>query len=325
MAWKVYIKTYTGKKYDFTNRIGEIEWSDSTDQLGAEFTFTKLFSKWDENFDGNLIQPGCLFMLYNGKTLWFQGVITEIPINGSEYKGYDLSWYLNQSTTVIQFKKIRADKAIRQLCNKFEVPIGSISSMATNIKKVYKDESIADIINDILDTVKDETGTSHRIEMRSGKLYITNLKRIEIAPTFTDELGNKVPCVNSAEITGTRSIENLRNYVIYANTKDGSKGIKSIAKSQASINKYGLLSTVVTKDNLTTAKARQYAKNKLKSLNKVTVEFSCTMRGSSLIRPGRWIKFPAMGIGISGWYKVKSCTHRLVGDKYFVDVEMSNG
>lgn len=323
--WKVLIKSHDKtKSEDYTERIGEIEWSDSTDQLGAEFSFTTLFSKWDENYN-KTIAPGPLFLLYNDSTLWFQGVITETPINGGAYKGYDLSWYLNQSTTIIQFKKIRADKAIKQLCSKFGVPIGSISSMKTSIKKVYKDETPADIINDILDKVKDETGTKHRIEMQNGKLYITKLKRIEIKPTYVDELGETVPCVNAAEITGQMSIEKLRNYVQYATKKEKQKGVKATAKSSESIKKYGLLSTVYTKDKLTPAKARQYAKNKLKSLNKVEVTFSCRMPGSASIRPGRWIEFPEMGIGISGWYKVKSCTHKITGDKYFVELEMSNG
>ena len=324
MDWKVIIRKPSGVKYDFGSRVSNISWSDSTDQLGAEFSFSKPFSKWDENYDGRLIDCGDLFLLYYKSDLVFQGVITEISLNGTEFRGYDLAWYLNQSETIIQFKNIRADKAIKQLLNKFEVPIGSIAPMKTTIKKVYKDETIADIINDIVNKVEDETDNNYRIEMRKGKFYIINLKRIEIKPTYKDELGNSIPCVNSAQISGTKNIEELRNYVIYANTKDGSKGIKSIAKSQASINKYGLLSVVETQENLTAAKAKQRAKNRLKRLNKPAINFTCEMRGNYTIRPGRWIEFPRTDVGIKGWYKVKSCTHTINNGIYTVSLEMSN-
>lgn len=324
--WRAEITKTDGKVEDITQRVGSVRWSDSTDQLGAEFSFSIPFSKWDENFKSLSIAPGSLFRLYNGSTLWFQGIITTTPVNDSEYSGYDLSWYLNQSTTTIQFKKIRADKAIKQLCSKFGVPVGTISTMKTTIKATYKDKTPADIIKSILKKAKAETGVSHRLEMKNGKLCITKLSRIEITPTYIDELGRRIPCVNTAEITGSRSIEEMKNSVTYTGKAKGKKKktVKVTAKSSLSIKKYGLISTVVSADNLTTAKARQRAKNKLKSLNKVTVTLDCRMRGSILIRPGRWIQFPKSGIGASGWFKVKSCTHEIVGDDYFVEMEMTN-
>ena len=86
MDWKVIIRKPSGVKYDFGSRVSNISWSDSTDQLGAEFSFSKPFSKWDKNYDGRLIDCGDLFLLYYKSDLVFQGVITEISLNGTEFR-----------------------------------------------------------------------------------------------------------------------------------------------------------------------------------------------------------------------------------------------
>lgn len=325
MGWTFSIKHAGNKTWsDWTARVGTVSWTESTDQLGAEFTFTVPFSKWDNRFDGHKIKCGDLFKIEKGKTIWNVGVITETPINGSEYKGYDFAWYLNQSETIMQFKKIRADKAIEQICKKFGVDYVKLPSMAVTIKKVYKDMTPADIIRDIINKVENETDTDLRLEMWKNKLRITKTTSLHIKPTFKDELGRTIPCQNTAEITGTKSIENMRNYVIYASSSDKKKGIKGIAKSEKSIGKYGLLSVVETKDKLTSAKAKQYAKNKLKKLNKVTTTFSCRMMGNPDIKPGRRLYFEKTGYNIKGWYKITSVTHTINNGVHTVEMEMSN-
>lgn len=325
MGWKFKIKHHGGKWWDWTSRVGNVTWTESLDQLGAEFTFTIPFSKWDNRFNAHKIKCGDIFMIQKGSTTWNVGVITETPINGSDYKGYDFSWYLNQSETIVQFKSIGADKAIRQLCKKYDVPIKSLSpSLKTAIKKVYKDQTVSEIIKDIIKKAEAETGNDYRLEMYRDKLRVIDLKTTHINPTFKDELGRKIPCVNTAEITGTKSIENMRNYIIYASSGDKKKGIKGIAKSQKSIKKYGLLTAVETKDKLTPAKAKQYAKNKLKKLNKVTISFSVHMRGAISIKAGRRIYFEKTGYNIKGWFKVTSVTHTINNGIHTVDMEMSN-
>lgn len=320
--WVVKIK-HDGKWVNYSSRIGSISWTDSTDQLGAEFTFSMPFSKWDSNFKKKL-SCGDIFLLKKGDTEVLRGVITEIPVNGSEYKGYDFAWYLNQSETIVQFKKISAKKAIEQLCKKYDVPYMKLPEMNTQIKKVYKDETIANIIADIIEQHEDETDKNYRIEMKDGKLHIFHTLTAKITPHYWDEYGKKHKCTETAEITGTKSIENLRNYIIYANKNDKKKGIKAIVKSSKSIKKYGLLSDVTVADNLTSAKARQRAKNRLSRLNKITTEFSVKMMGSIAVRAGRKIEFDKVGIGISGWYKIKSVTHHIENGIHTCEMEMTN-
>lgn len=314
-------RIHNGKAEYITKKVGNLTWSDSMDSLGMEFSFSLPHSYFDKQFKGRLYN-GDIIVIYNGKTEILRGVITQVPINGDDYSGYDFAWYLNKSETIIQFKKIAADKAIRKLCNKFDVPIAELPKMATSISKLYKDMVVSDILKDILKKVKNETGQGYRMEMNKGKLHIVKSGYIKVKPTYTDRTGRKIACSKAASITGSRSIEELRNQVIVAVTDEKKAQVKATAKSSSSIKKYGLLSAVETKDKLTAAKARNIAKNKLKELNRVAVEFTAEMPGNNAVRAGRKLYFDRPEVGVKGWYKVKSCTHTVNNGVHWMSCEM---
>ncbi len=310
-----------GKAEYITKRTGNLSWSDSMDSLGLEFSLTIPYSHFDKNFKVKL-KVGDIIAVYSSKKEVFRGVITETPINGDEYKGYDFAWYLNKSETIMQFKKLAADKAIRQICKKYEVPIAELPKMPTAISKLYKDETVSDIMKDILSKVKKETGQGYRMEMRRGKLYVVKTGYIKIKPTYKDRTGKELSCTKACSISGQRSIEEMKNYIVVAGTNEDKKQIKAVAKSDKSIKKYGLLSVVETKDKLNAAKARNIAKNQLAKLNKVAVSFTAEMPGNNAIRPGRKIYFNRPEAGVKGWYKVKSCTHTVNNGMHWVSCEM---
>lgn len=302
---------------------GDITWTESEDSLGMEFSFSMPYSYFDEQFKKTLSVGDPVTIFVEGKKV-LQGIITETPLAGSEYRGYDYAFYLNKSSTIIQFKKIAADEAIRKLCRKFDVPIGEMPGMATAVTKLYKNEAVSDIIKDILKKVKHETGKSYRMQMNGGKLDVIETGAKKIQPTYTDDRGKKLYCTHAAGVSGTRSIEELRNSVIVAGTGEKSKQIKATAKDDASIKKYGLLQTVELEDDLNAAKARNRAKNILKQQNKVLTSFSAVMPGNVEIRASRRIYFNRPEAHVKGWYKVKSCTHSVSGGIYTVSCEMEN-
>ncbi len=314
-------RIHNGKAEYITKKVGNLTWEDSLDALGMEFSFTLPHSYFDSQFKGRLYN-GDIIVIYNGKTEILRGVITQVPINGDNYSGYDFAWYLNKSETIIQFKKIAADKAIKQLCGKFDVPIAELPKMATSISKLYKDMTVSDILKDILSKVKKETGQGYRMEMSRGKLHIVKSGYIKVKPTYIDRTGRKISCSKAASISGSRSIEELRNQVIVAGTDEKKAQVKATAKSSSSIKKYGLLSDVETKDKLTAAKARNIAKNKLKELNQVAVSFTAEMPGNNVVRAGRKIYFDRPEVGLKGWYKVKTCTHTVNNGIHWMSCEM---
>lgn len=312
---------HNGKAEYITKKVGGLTWRDSLDSLGMELSFSMPFSRFDNQFEQR-IKNGDVIVVYRKNKELLRCVITGVPINGDEYSGYDFAWYLNKSETIYQAKKVSAEKAIRQLCKRFDVPIGELPNMPTIISKLYKDMVVSDILKDILKKVKNETGQGYRMEMRKGKLNFVKSGYIKVKPVYTDRTGKKISCTKAASISGERSIEELRNQVIVAGTDEKKAQVKATAKSPASIKKYGLLQAVETKDKLSAAKARNVAKNKLKELNKEAVTFTAEMPGNNEVRAGRKLYFNFPEIGIKGWYKVKSCTHTVNNDLHWMSCEM---
>lgn len=316
-------KIHDGKAEFITKQIGNLTWKDSMESLGMEFSFSLPHSHFDSQFKGRLYNDD-IIVIKRGKTEILRGPIKQVPINGDEYSGYDLAFFLNKSEAIKQFKKIAADKAIKQLCKEFKVPVGEMPKMATSISKVYKDMVVSDIIKDILSRVRKETGQGYKIEMTKGKLCIRKTGYIKVKPIYTDRTGTKISITKAANITGTRSTEELRNKVIVAGTDEKKMQVKAIAQNTASIKKRGLLSVVETKDKLTAAKARNIAKNRLKELNKIVVSFTADMPGNNLVRAGRMLYFDRPEVGIKGWYKVKSATHTLNNGLHWMSCEMES-
>ena len=320
MEFKI-VRVHNGVKETITKKVGSLSWTDSMDSLGVEFSFTFPYSYWDSQFR-NKLQLGDLIIIKAGKKEITRGLITQTPINGDDYRGYDYAFYLNKSEAIFQCKKIGASKAITQLLARYGVPIGEMPKLTTAINKLYKDMAISDIIKSILSEVHDETGKSYRMEMTRGKFCIRRSGYIKIKPKYVDELGEKISCTKACSVTGTRSIEDMKNQIIIAGTGDKKAQIKATVKDSKSIKKYGLLSQVETVEKTNQAKAKQKGKNLLKKLNKKTVSFTCEMPGSTIIRAGRKIYFNRPEAGIKGWYKVKSATHNVSEGKYTVSLEM---
>ncbi len=320
MEFKI-VRVHNGAKETITKKVGSLSWTDSMDSLGVEFSFTFPYSYWDSQFK-NKLQLGDLIIIKSGKKEITRGIITQTPINGDDYRGYDYAFYLNKSEAIFQCKKIGASKAITQLLARYGVPIGEMPKLTTAINKLYKDVAVSEIIKSILSEVHDETGKSYRMEMTRGKFCIRRSGYIKIKPKYVDELGEKVSCTKACSVTGTRSIEDMRNQIIIAGTGDKKAQIKATVKDSKSIKKYGLLSQVETVEKTNQAKAKQKGKNLLKKLNKKTVSFTCEMPGSTIIRAGRKIYFNRPEAGIKGWYKVKSATHNVTEGIYTVSLEM---
>lgn len=320
MEFKI-VRVHNGAKETITKKVGSLSWTDSMDSLGVEFSFTFPHSYWDSQFK-NKLQLGDLIIIKSGKKEITRGIITQTPINGDDYRGYDYAFYLNKSEAIFQCKKIGASKAITQLLARYGVPIGEMPKLTTAISKLYKDVAVSEIIKSILSEVHDETGKSYRMEMTRGKFCIRRSGYIKIKPKYVDELGEKVSCTKACSVTGTRSIEDMRNQIIIAGTGDKKAQIKATVKDSKSIKKYGLLSQVETVEKTNQAKAKQKGKNLLKKLNKKTVSFTCEMPGSTIIRAGRKIYFNRPEAGIKGWYKVKSATHNVTEGIYTVSLEM---
>lgn len=310
---------------DILGSVENLSWSDSTDTLGMELSFDKIFS--DEKYaPKTVVAVGEPIVLLNGSNEVFRGVITEEGFGSrtqKPYTAYDYAFYLNKSEIIIQFNSIRADLAIKQLCQKVNVPVGNITSIKTIIKKIYKDQLISDVIKDILETAENELGIKYRFEMRQGKLYIE--KYTDLIVTAKYQPANNLSSFDATQVatpSGTRSISEMKNHVIIASSGDDSLGIMAEAVDQGGVSKYGLLQVVETVDNINIAQARNIANAKLKELNKITETFSQEMYGDDSVRSGRLLYVKDDYNNLDAFYLIKSCSHSFQNGIHMMNAEL---
>ncbi|WP_353096243.1 hypothetical protein [Tissierella praeacuta] len=304
----------SGKQNNITNLCGNLSWKDSIDTLGMELNVDVARNTDDKHMKSyDLVEVGDkIVLLNNGKEL-FRGIIVDLGTErySKPVTAFDYAFYLNQSRTIIQFNKVRADEAIKQLCSKFNVLIGNITSISTVVTKIYKEDTIADIIKDILKQAADELGIKYRLEMRAGKLYIEKYTDLIIRPSFKPAHNIKSfnPLDTIGSISKSESIAEMRNSILISSSNEKSSRVVATAKDNKNIAKFGLLQEVESVDDKDIAKAKVIAQNKLKELNRIGEDISIELLGDDNVRAGRILEVNNDTFELQGQYLVKDCTH----------------
>lgn len=215
---------------------------------------------------------------------------------------------LTKNDLIIQFNGVAADTAIRQLCAKLGITVGSIPAMNTKITKICHD-AVSTILQDILDTAMAETGKEYKIRVHSGKLYVTPYGTTPVTATY-QPAGNlsafaiqKQPGAPSVKW----SIDDLRNAVQIYSDQDNSVSVLASASDTASIARYGQRMKLDTFSDSDGATAAQKAKTLLSQLNSVSEEISIHTFGADSVTAGVVLAFDLAEF--SGNYLVKAVTH----------------
>lgn len=301
------------KVYDITPVIGNLSWRSNIDALGVELSFEKANST-DNLFPKFSINLGDFVILENNKKEIFRGIVTDESKDGifnRSYVCYDFAFYLNKSKTIAQFKKARADSAIKQLCDKFSIPIGEITPMGTLISGIYFEKTVAEIIEDILSKVTKETGIKFRKEMRYGKFYIQKYTDLVVKATFKPAENVQAFDITKAigSVSVSRSIADLKNSIQIISGSEKSTRVVATSESKESIAKYGLLQEVESIDEKDIAQARNIAKNRLAELNRIAESTSIELLGSDEVMAGRILELNEPITGLKGRYLVNEASH----------------
>ncbi|WP_313757076.1 hypothetical protein [Tissierella sp.] len=303
-----------GKQSNITNLCGNLSWRDSIDTLGMELNFDVVRNIEDRYMKGyDLIKVGDKIVLLNNNNEIFRGIIVDLGTErySKSITAFDYAFYLNQSKTIIQFNKVKANEAIKQLCGKFSVPIGNITNISTVITKIYKDDTVADIVRDILEQSTNELGIKYRLEMRAGKLYIEKYTDLIIKPIFkpASNLASFNPLSTMISISKSESIADMKNSILISSNDEKSSRVAAVAKDDKNIAQFGLLQEVESVDDKDIVKAKVIAQNKLKELNRIGEDTSIELLGDDNVRAGRILEVNNDMFKLQGQYLVKDCTH----------------
>lgn len=314
--YTLYLIKANNKRINITNMATNLQWSDNVETLGMQLIFEYARNTKDK-FLANLdiVEIGDGLLLTNNENEIFRGIVTteDVQTFSKTITSFDYAFYLNQSKTIKQFYKVRADEAIKKLCSLFNVQVGVISMIPVLISKIYKDKTIAGIIKDILDRATKETGVRYRLEMRAGKLNILDYADLEVYATFQPAKNLGAFDVTKAirSINKNLSIVDMKNSIIVTSNNAEISAVLASEKDNINIEKFGLLQEVLSVDKKETSQAYNIARKQLAMLNRVVENTTIEMFGNDAVRAGRILHINESSFSLTDKYLVKSCTHTL--------------
>lgn len=308
--YKVYLYRW-GSWIDITDYVGsDLQSVDELNTLSVEVSFSLLQNPHDKyNIKLNLSCGDKIQIKNNGKEV-FSGIITQDSLDFS-YTANDIGWYLNESELVIQFNGVSADKAVTMLCSKAGIPLGSVPSMTTIITAVYLGETFANIFEDILEQVSTETGRTFLYRVEGGKLWLKDMPNdvLTLVHRPFDNIKEFNPTWALGQVSGSRSLSNLRNSIVLAKEENDTAYILATAENSESIATFGRLQKVISVDDNMSGSTANIVKNTLAQYNKLSGEYSVTMYGDDNVKSGRCVRFNSGAFGLAGVYRVQSVTH----------------
>lgn len=301
----------TGKATDITSRCGSISTTDDITSLAVTMSMDVQQSSIDANFPVLGIACGDRILFYKDGKLTMDG---QVETASGDYRTKlqlsvtDDGVILTKNDVIIQFNGIAADKAVRQLCARLGITVGSIPAMSTRITHIYHD-SVSTVLQDILDAVTAETGTEYFIRVRSGALHVIPYGKKPVTATYKPA-GNLAAFPIQSEpgsLTVKWSIEDLHNAVQIYSDQNDSVSVLAKASDAASIARYGQRVKVDTFSDSDGSTAAQKARTLLKQLNTVTEEISLHTYGADNVTAGVVLAFKEAEF--TGNFLVTAVTH----------------
>ena len=288
---------------DILPKSNSISWTSDIDTLGTELLFDSLVD----------LSEGTIVSLYINNKEYIRAIVIKKSEGAFSfnYTCFDYSWYL-KNEVIKQFNGLSASSSISSLLNEYGIK-NSVVSIPTRIKKIYKDEAISAIIDDILSQAEQEQGIKYFKEMQVNILVINKLQDMKISPKI----------LIGKDITINSSIEEMKNKVLIVSSNDESTKIIASAEDKVNQSKYGLLQTIESVEDKDITKAKNIANNMLKASNKVFKDTSFDvlgLKGAETIKANRLIQ---LNIGkLRGWYRIKSASHTLSNNKHTVNISI---
>lgn len=291
---------------DLLLKSNNVSWSSNIDTLGSQLTFNSIAS----------VGRGAVVSLFNDDLELFRGVVIERTQNRWtwSYVVQDYSRFL-KNKVIKQFQDVTATDAITSLLGEAYIT-GNIVEIPTIITTIYKNKSLSEIIDDILDQSEKDQGIKYFKEIEGDILYVRKLEEMKITPNI----------LLPKEVNIKSSIENMKNRIQIISNSEDNNSIIATAEDTSQQWWYGVLSDMEEVEDKDIAQAQNIANNKLEELNRI--ESSCSLSDimcldstADSIKSNRMIYLKA-GTRLDGYYKVKSATHTLVKGLHKVSIDI---
>lgn len=303
---------------DITKMAGNLSWKNSIYELATTMSFE--VAKTDAAYLKDLMytpQVGDIIRMITNTEI-FRGVITKVDDGDADKNKYtivDIGWYLNKTSQTYQFKNISASDAIKEICADLSIEIAMLPELGTNIKKIYFDKTISDILKDILD----KCGGGYNYDFVPEGLRIYKIGDLIAYPEF--RVASNVAQAYSPDYKGgvshSLSIEEMKNSIKITSEKDSVYTEMLVLQNRELIDKYGFLQKIVKidpeKESADTVAKRELDEN---AVPKETYSFEIVEKYDSYTRAGEVISVDSVK------YVIESTDHSFKDGWHFDKLEL---
>lgn len=309
---------------DITDHILSFNYSEDLKDVASDFGFTSLvnygLTSEDKLNSIKVMDAVTNDVAYFGYVTDFEHTTDK---NVYSYTGFDVGFYLNKNEVIKQFDNANIGEAIQSLCDEYEVKLDYKPVFQNTVSKIYKDVVFSDILKELLELEKTKGGNKNIfIDCKLGNLDIlTYQKKTDLSAVIANNIR-----VNSystiAEVETQKSIQGLKNKVIYSNNDE--KSVFQVEQhNQDSINTYGLLTSVETIDTNKNNNLLQLAQNKVDELNNPKETYSIKkMLGDYRVAKGIILDLDLPEYDLLGNYLIISVKHNIDNNKELIDFKM---
>lgn len=318
-------KVILNRTTDITRFCGNLSITDNLDSITVELSFTTVKNPQDRYITSSrpVIVPGDKVDVIGDTRTLFSGIITEVSLAG-EYKALDYGFYLSNNDVIIQFNKTSCSTAVQQLCAKAGIPLGSIPGLPGTMDGLYIENSVLEILQDIIETATAAAGKNYFMRVRDGALNIYEYPQTLTFAKHRFEAGNELDVTYAlGSVDGSDSITDMRNNIVVVSEDNGEAKVLAEAINGAAAAKFGKLTKTVKKSSDEENPAEKAA-NTLKELGNIKTTRSVgDMLGSEAVTAGILLLFSSDKYDLTGAYLVKSVTHTF-GAAHRMSLDLEN-
>ncbi len=319
------IKIILNRNEDITRFCGNVSITDNLDSITVELAFTIVKNPQDRYITSSRPNPvpGDKIDIIGDTRTLFSGIITEVSLAG-EYTALDYGFYLSNNDVIIQFNKTSCSTAVRQLCSKAGVPLGSLPGLPGTIDGLYIEKTVLEILQEIIETATAAAGKNYFMRVRDGALNIYDYPQTVTFAKHRFEAGNEIDVTYAlGSVDGSDSVTDMRNNIVVVSEDNGTAKVLTTAQNAAAVAKFGQLTKTIKRSSDEENPAAKAA-NTLKELGNIKTTRSVgDMLGSEAVTAGVLLLFSSDRYGLTGVYLVKSVTHTF-GAAHRMSLELEN-
>lgn len=289
-------------KYDITPAVVDISLSNQEKQVAQCATIRIQNVKYKDKWLSSILKVRLRVKIHanDGTTkgevfrgwIWTKYYQSEIDEKAIQLKCYDNLIYLQESEDSLYFSKGKNTKSVMStICNKWGIQMNYSYSTITHPKLVLRGPLTDIFMTDILDPVKQRTGTKYVITSQKDVMYVKPVgsnKNIYEIKKQNNAIGTRIEQTMDGMIT---------KVVILGNAEKNSDKLPVVATVKGDTSKYGTLQKLQDKDKDTSlASAKKEAQNTINEHGKPTKIYQIKTTDIPWIQKGDKVHVSAGGI-----------------------------